>query len=224
MRDIIPFISRTPLFKGISPDELEGILVCLQARKSMYQNQEIILLEGQPVTSVGIVLSGRVQVIKEDYLGNRTIMTEIEPGNLFAETFSCAQTAEIPVTVISAADSSVLWLNYYSIITLCPAACGYHNQLIRNMLSILASKNLMLNQKMEYLAKRSTREKLLAYLSDQAVRQGRSEFVIPFNRQELADFLCVDRSAMSNELCKLRDEGILSFHLNNFTLHHTNLC
>ena len=218
MREFIPFISRTPLFKGISPDELEGILVCLQARKSTYQNQEIILLEGQPVTSVGIVLSGRVQVIKEDYLGNRTIMTEIEPGNLFAETFSCAQTSEIPVTVISTADSSVLWLNYYSIITLCPAACGYHNQLIRNMLSILASKNLMLNQKMEYLAKRSTREKLLSYLSSQARQAGKNSFSIPFNRQELADYLSVDRSAMSTELSRMRDEGIVNFTRNEFEL------
>ena len=146
MKEYIPFLSKTSLFKGISLDELEGMLTCLNAAVSTYSNREIILLEGQSVSSLGIVLTGKVQVIKEDFLGNRTIMTEITPGNLFAETFSCVATDKLPITVLSVTECKVLWVNYRNIITTCPAACGYHNRLLENMLTIIATKNILLNQ------------------------------------------------------------------------------
>lgn len=218
MKELLPFLNKVNLFRGINPEELSGILHCLNARKTSYKKQDVILLEGQSVTSVGIVLSGKVQIIKEDFTGNRNIMAEIAPGNLFAEAYSCVQTENLPLTVLSVTESEVLWVDYRRIVTTCSSACKFHTKLIENMLAILASKNILLSQKIGHISKRTTREKLLAYLSDQAAKRGTNEFDIPFNRQELADYLCVDRSAMSNELCKLEDEGVLKFHLKHFKL------
>lgn len=218
MKDLYNFLSGVPLFHGIAPDELSGMLKCLNAREASYKKQDIILLEGQPVSSVGIVLSGKVQIIKEDFDGSRNIMSDIGKGNLFAEAYSCVKTESLPVTVLSVTDSEILFVDYMKIISVCSSACKFHTRLIENMMRILASKNILLNRKIEHISKRTTREKLLAYLSDQAAKSGKREFDIPYNRQELADYLCVDRSAMSNELCKLQDDGILVFHLNHFRL------
>ena len=221
MKEFLEFLSQVPLFSGINIDELTSILHCLNAKKSNYKKRDFILLEGQTVSSVGVVLSGKVQIVKEDFMGNRNIVADIAPGNLFAESFSCVQTDRLPVTVVSVEKSEILWLDYKHIITTCTSACKFHIKLVENMLSIIASKNIQLSQKIEHLSKRTTRQKMLAYLSDQAIKNGSNEFDIPFNRQELADYLCVDRSAMSNELCKMQNEGILKFNLNHFNLINT---
>lgn len=194
------------------------MLRCLNARTSGYKKQDVILLEGQRVTSVGIVTSGTIQIVKEDFQGNRNIMAECEPGSLFAESYACMQADHLPVTVLSAAESEILWIDSGKIISACTSACRFHVKLIENMMTILAAKNVLLNRKIEYLSKRTTREKLLAYLSDQAAECDGYAFDIPFNRQELADYLCVDRSALSGTLSKLQKEGILEFHLNHFLL------
>ena len=218
MEKYLPMLKRSPLFLGIGEEDLKSMLRCLNARTAVYRRQEIVLLEGQPASSVGVVLSGRVQIVKEDFSGERSILTEIAPGGLFAEAFACARTARIPVTAVSVTESEVLWLDYLRVVSSCSSACRFHIILIENMLAVLASKNILLNQKIEHLSKRSTREKLLSYLSDQAAEKGANEFDIPFNRQELADYLCVDRSAMSGELSRMRREGLLSYHSNHFSL------
>ena len=217
----LKFLKQTPLFRGIREEDLPKLLDCLNAKKSAYGKQDIILLAGQPVSSVGIVLSGQIQIVREDFLGNRDIVTELEPGDLFAESYSFVSADSLPVTVLSVTESEVLWTECGRIVSPCSSACGFHAKLIENMLSILASKNILLNRKIEHLSKRTTREKLLSYLSDQAARSGGREFDIPFNRQELADYLCVDRSAMSSELSRLQKEGILRFRLNHFSLKRT---
>lgn len=218
MKEYFTLFHKIPIFKGIEESSMESLLTCLNARKKTYKKNEIILLAGEAVSDVGIVLSGKVQILREDIKGNRMIMTSLETGSLFAETFACANIQTIPVTVSTATESVVLFIDFRRIVNTCPNACVSHIQLIHNMITILAQKNLMLNQKIEHLSKRSTRDKLLSYLSEQAVLHKASEFVIPYNRQELANYLCIDRSAMSNELCKLRDEGILSFNKNQFRL------
>lgn len=221
MKNHLPFLARVPLFHGIDENELSEMLHCLNAKTAGYQKGEIILLEGQPVSSVGVVLSGQVQIVKEDFSGNRNIMAELGPGSLFAESYACARSASLPVTVVGVAEGEVLWLDYARIVTTCPSACRFHTRLVENMLAILASKNILLSQKIEHVSKRTTREKLLVYLSDQAAH-GSGEFDIPFNRQELADYLCVDRSAMSNELAKMQREGILRFRRNHFRLFNAD--
>jgi CRP/FNR family transcriptional regulator, dissimilatory nitrate respiration regulator len=213
------FLAGIPLFDGISSEELKYLLSCLNAKQQFFTKQEILLLEGQPASLVGIVLSGSVLIVKEDYRGNRIILAEASAGELFSEAFSCAQMEHLPVTVVSAQDSMVLWIDYRRVVSVCSSACGFHAKLIQNMLRILASKNMLLNRKIEYMSKRTIREKLLAFLSDQAAGIVEKEFSIPFSRQELADYLCVDRSALSAELSKMRSAGLLEFHRNRFILH-----
>ena len=219
MKNYLEVLQKTPLFYKMKESEIETILKCLNAMKRAYKKDEIILLAGEPVSQVGLVLEGSVQILREDISGSRTIFANLLAGDLFAEAFACSNLKILPVTVLSVTGSVILFIDYRRIITACSSACVFHIRLIENMMAVLADKNIMLNQKIEHISKRTTREKLLSYLSEQAARHGANEFSIPFNRQQLADYLCVDRSAMSGTLCKLRDEGILSFHRNAFKLY-----
>ncbi|MDL2281245.1 Crp/Fnr family transcriptional regulator [Selenomonadales bacterium OttesenSCG-928-I06] len=194
------------------------MLNCLNAQKRQYNRKQTIFMIGENVTSVGIVLTGNVHIIKEDIFGNRAILADSGEGDLFCESFSCSQTEKLPVTVVAATDSIVLMINYRRIITTCSSACEFHSRLVENMLGILAYKNIALNRKVDYLSKRTTRDKLIEFLSFHQEQANDNVFTIPFNRQELADYLCVDRSAMSNELSKMRDEGLIKFEKNKFEL------
>ncbi|WP_206458134.1 Crp/Fnr family transcriptional regulator [Anaerovorax sp. IOR16] len=207
-----------PLFSQITENEMDSILKCLSAKKKVYQKNTFIISMNHPVSMIGVIVKGSVNVVKEDFWGNRTILTRLSKGDLFGEAFSCAQLQFYPVSVITTEETEILFLDYKKIIKTCSSSCRYHIQLIQNMLQILAKKNILLTQKIEHITKRTTKEKLLSYLSSQAIQAHSQSFKIPFNRQELADYLSVDRSAMSNELCKLRDEGLLTFHRNYFEL------
>lgn len=211
----------SPLFRGISGEDLEQVLQCLNAGTRRYPAGSVILSAGERAEQVGLVLEGRVQVVREEFSGSRTLLTELVPGELFAETFACAPGDEkvLPVTVASVTESAALLLDYRRIVRACPNACPFHTRLIENMLEVLAEKNMALNRRLVHLSRRSTREKLLSYLEEQAALYGRSEFTIPFDRQELADYLCVDRSAMSTALSSLQAEGILKTRRNWFQLN-----
>jgi CRP-like cAMP-binding protein len=163
-------------------------------------------------------LSGQVQIVLEDFYGNRSILAQIGKGNLFGESFAFAENESLPVFVIAAAESKLLFLDCRRLASPCANSCAYHRQLIQNMLKILALKNISLTQKIELVSKKTIREKLLAYLSAEAQKAGKSSFSIPFDRQGLADYLSVDRSAMSAVLSKLRNEGIINFNKNKFEL------
>lgn len=207
-----------PLFHKINETELKSLLVCLSATQKHYKKSQPIFRAGESVQTVGIVLTGNVHVVQEDFWGNRSILANVEAGGLFGESFSCAETEKIPVGVIAVQTSEILWIDYRKIVTTCSSSCVFHTTLIQNMLRILAQKNVLLTEKMELLTRRTTREKLLAYLSAQAQRAGSAEFSIPFNRQELAEYLSVDRSAMSNALSKMQKEGVLRYQKNQFEL------
>lgn len=209
-------LRKCALFQDMQEADIQALLQCLSAEKKRYGKQEFILHAQEQISSVGILLKGMVQILQEDFWGNRGILTILGPGELFGEAFSCAEMDQIPVSVLAVEETELLLIDYRKIITTCAASCVFHTKLIRNMLRILANKNIMLTQKMEYVTKRTTRDKLLSYLSAQAVKAGSRQFEIPFNRQELADYLCVERSAMSNQLSKLQEEGILAFHKNQF--------
>ena len=215
-------LAEIPLFRGIRSEELKKLLSCLRARRRSYAGQEIILMEGQAVSEIGIVLSGRVRIVREDYDGNRMIVAEIPEREMFAESFACARSESLLVTAVSMEKSEILWISSRRMISPCPDTCPYHVSLTENMLSILASKNILLSRKLDYLSKRSIREKLLTFLSDRAPEESGTLFRIPFNRQELADYLCVDRSALSTELGKLKREGILEYEKNCFRLYRAN--
>ncbi len=216
MKGYLPVFSDSLLFRGISQDDLPRMLNCLNARRTRHSRQDLILREGEKISELGFVLFGQAQVTKDDYMGNRTIFADILPGDVFAEAYAFRKELPVPINVISITESEILWLDCGRITGICSKVCNFHTKLVENLLFIMASKNILLNRKIEHISKRTTREKLLAYLSDQAFLQGSRAFSIPFNRQELADYLCVDRSAMSSELSKLQSEGIIRYKLNHF--------
>ena len=214
MRQIYKIASKNPLFRGISQEDFSSMCNCLCARVASYPKDAVLLLTGDAVREVGLVLSGTVRILKEDVGGKVSMMTELDAPELFGEVFACAEVDNSPVTVQAKTNCQVLFLNYRKIITICPSACPFHTGLIENMLRLLAQKTLLLNQKTEILSKRTTREKLLCFFDVQ--RRGARAFTVPYNREAMANYLCVDRSAMSHELSKLRDEGLIRFHKNEF--------
>lgn len=218
MKNIFGKIKSNPLFEGIAFEDFEKLLKCLSAKTRNYKKDEIILLAGNNVNFVGLILSGSVKIIKEDAHGNATILTKLLALELFGETFACAGVNHSPVTVQTAEDSEILFIDYKRSITSCTTACPFHTKLIENMLKLISKKNLLLNQKNEILSKRTTREKLLLFFDNQRGRA--KKFTIPYNREELASHLCVDRSAMSRELCKMRDEGLIDFNKSKFAVYY----
>jgi CRP-like cAMP-binding protein len=211
-------LSECPLFHGLAERDVITLLRCLSSRERRYEKGETALREGDPPTFAGIVRSGRVLVVKDDYFGKRHIVAEVGPGGLFAESLVCAEAETSPVTVIAAVKSTLLLIEYSGIITTCPNACGFHTILIKNMMRILAMRNRQLIDKLEHLTRPNVREKALSYLSERAKAQGTAVFEIPFDRQGLADYLAVDRSALSRQLSALRDEGVIKFRKNRFEL------
>ncbi|MDR2397876.1 MAG: Crp/Fnr family transcriptional regulator, partial [Spirochaetaceae bacterium] len=202
-------------------EEIEKILHCLGARKKHYAKNAFIFIADTPLTEalpLGILLSGKVYLIQDDFWGNRSLIAQVEAGGLVGEAFACGDLDCLPMSALAAETSVLLLVDYNRILRLCSPACAFHTRLIRNMIRILAKHNIGLIKKMEHITRRSTRAKLRSYLSSQAKYTGARDFVIPFNRQELADYLGVDRSAMSHELCKMRDEGLLQFRRNHFSL------
>ena len=211
------------VFTGISIDEIHDMLSCLSARESTYQKDEIIFSYGKHITCLGIVLEGCVHLVKEDFWGNANLLAECVPGDVFGEAYAINSSEALEMNIFAASNCRILFLEVSKILTVCSSACEFHNRLIQNMLTLVARKNFQLNRKLEHMSKRSTKEKLLSYLSMESKKANSPSFTIPFNRQQLADYLSVDRSAMSNELCKLRDESILEFHKDNFTLFEENI-
>ena len=207
-----------PLFDGVSPEDFPGLLDCLGARRMTARKGQIILAEGSPARDVGILLSGRAQLIRTDYYGNRSIMLDIVPGQLFAESFACSHAQTLPVDIAAAEDCVYLLVGARRIMTACSHACAFHSRMIFNLLQIVADRNLTLHERALITGKRTTREKLMAYLLAKAKETGSSSFSIPFDRQALADYLEVDRSGLSSELSKLRKEGYLDCCKNEFRL------
>lgn len=206
------------LFDGIKEDDRSEMLKCLNAKKKQYKKGSTVLGRGGRTSEMGMVLEGSVHMVKDDFWGNRSILGQASPGQMFGEVYACLPWQELEVDVIAAEDTEVLFLDVGRILTVCSSACSFHTRLIRNLLMILAEKNLMLTHKMEHMAQKSTRDKVLSYLSMEAEKQGGPEFAIPFNRQQLADYLSVDRSAMSRELSRMKAEGLLDYHRNRFRL------
>ena len=211
-------IKQCLLFEGIDDNEMKTLFKCLNAFSRFYQKNESVFSVGDRILAVGIVLSGSVHVLQEDYWGNRTILAHVMPGDMFGEAFSCAEIEYLPVSVIAAESTEILLIDYKKIIATCSSTCAFHISLIKNMMKLLAEKNIMLTQKMEIITHRTTRERLLSYLSAQAIKAGTNCFTIPFNRQELADYLSVERSAMSTELSHMKNEGVIKTDRSLFEL------
>lgn len=218
MEQFFPILRQCPLFEGVADRELIPMLDCLGGRTLTVRKGQSVFLEGDPASSVGVVLRGAVRLERQDIGGNRSIVARIGSGRLFGETYACAGVQALPVSSYADEDSVLLLLDCRRITTTCSCACGFHSRVIRNLLRLVAEKNLLLDRKLRITAHRTTREKLLAYLQEQAAAQGSRSFSIPYDRQALADYLEVDRSGLSTELGKLRREGVLECEKNRFRL------
>lgn len=214
----VAFLKTVSLFYGLREESIPEMLNCLGTAQKQYVKGQDILTKGDAVSAVGILLSGSAQVIQEDFFGNRSIIAQLAPADLFAETFVCAGIKKSPVTVIAITACKVLWIQFERIVARCSSACEFHAALIENMLKVIAKKNMIMNQKVNLLSQRSIHEKLMQYFSAMMEESGSRTFQIPFTRSQLADYLCVDRSALSRELSKLRRAGKIKFDKNEFEI------
>jgi CRP-like cAMP-binding protein len=211
-------LKKCPLFDNIAAGDLFGMLNCLRAKVVSFDKKYTIFAEGSPAKLIGIILSGSAQIFQVDYYGNRSILSEIGPSEVFAEAFACAELPALPVSVIANEPTEVMLIDCEHILHTCAGHCSYHQQLIFNLMKDLATKTILFHQKIEITSKRTTRDKLLTYLMFQSKKFDSNSFNIPFDRQELADFLEVDRSGLSSEISKLKKEGIIDSRKNYFEL------
>lgn len=218
MKQYIPILKRTQLFAGVSENEISSMLSCLDARLGEYKKGEYVFQQGTRIRSITILVKGSLHVQNDDYWGNRTIVNHVEVGEMFGEAYIAPESGPLLNDVVAVEDSAVIFFDAARVMTVCSSACRFHSMVVQNLFYSISEKNRRLIQKIGHMSKRTTKEKLISYLSEEAKRQNSSSFTIPFNRQQLADFLSVDRSAMSNELCKMRDEGLLRFNRNWFEL------
>ena len=218
MKKYIEILKRTQLFSGVSDTEISAMLNCLQAKLLTFQKGDYVFREGERIDNITVLVKGKLLVQHDDFWGNRNIINVIRVGEMFGEAYVAPESGSLLNDVIAEEDSAVIFFDVRRIRTVCSTACRFHSMVIQNLFFAISEKNRKLVQKIGHMSKRSTRAKLLSYLSEEAKRQNSSHFTIPFTRQQLADFLCVDRSAMSNELCKMRDEGLLQFAKNQFIL------
>ncbi|MBE6995843.1 MAG: Crp/Fnr family transcriptional regulator [Ruminococcaceae bacterium] len=212
------FLSKTVLFHGITPEELKEMLLCLRAETKSYRRGEVIFRAGDTVSDLGLVLSGSVSVENDDVWGNKSILDRVQPGQAFAETYACVPGAPLMISAVATEPAEILFLDMSRVLYPCSNACGFHNKLVRNLLAIASQKNLNLSRRIFHTSSKSIRGRLLSYLSFQSMQQGSREFVIPFNRQQLADYLSVDRSALSNELSKMQRDGLIRVERSHFRL------
>lgn len=211
MKNLYEKLKKVPLFDNIQEKEINEIIN--QSYIKSYQKDEFILKAGDFIFNTGIILKGEISVISEDFWGNKNIISTLSEGNIFAEIFSLKNNIPLNVSVVSNEDSTILFINVNEIIN------KTRNFIfIKNLMNIISTKTLMLNRKNELLSKRTIREKVMTFLSQQALNTKENSFKIPFSREEMADFLAVDRSALSRELSKMKKEGIIAYNKNNFTL------
>ena len=218
MKEYIPILTKTKLFVGANEVEISAMLSCLQARVQTYKKGEYVFQQGEKLDTITVLVEGCRHIQRDDYWGNRSIMNVIGVGEMFGEAYVTPESGALLNDVIAVEDSIVLFFDVKRTLSTCTSACRFHAMVVQNLFFAISEKNLKLVQKLGHMAKRSTREKLMSYLSEEAKKQNSATFEIPFNRQQLADFLSVDRSAMSNELCKMRDAGLLTFEKKRFTL------
>lgn len=219
MKKYMDLIRKSKLFYGMSCEDIEAMLECLDAHGRKFSNGEYIYRIGDVPEKAAMILDGSVYVDREDHWGNKSIIAEISRGGLIGEVYSLIDGGPMTINAVAAGDVYVLFMNMKKVFSACTNLCPHHARLMKNLVSVMAFRNYELTRKIEHISQRTTRSKLLSYLSEQALIKNNSEFDISFNRQQLADFLSVERSAMSKELGKLKNEGIIEFDKNHFKLN-----
>lgn len=218
MKEYFSSLRKCPLFNQIEDENLFALLGCLGAKIQHFTKHQLIMAEGEPAKNIGIILSGTAQLVQIDYYGNRSIIANVDSAHLFGESFACAGVEELPVNVIASGDVDAMLIDCSRILHSCSNACSFHNQMIYNLMKVVAKKNIIFNQKITITSKRSTKEKLIAYLMAEAKANQSDTFTIPYDRQELADYLGVERSGLSVEIGKLRKAGMIETNKNRFKI------
>ena len=218
MKDFVPVLKKTKLFSGVGDEEISTLLSCLGASLFTYKKGEFVLRQGEHLSDILVLVEGSLHIQRDDYWGKRSILGHIGIGEIFGEAYAAPDSGTLLNDVIAVEDSAVYFFDVKRVISTCSSACRFHTMVVQNLFFAISEKNRTLVQKLDYLSRRTTREKLISYLSEEAKKQNSPRITIPFNRQQLADYLSVDRSAMSNELGKMRDEGLLEFEKNRFRL------
>lgn len=218
MKEYIPILSKTKLFLDMPEEDIVAMLGCLQARKKSFRKGEYVLRQGEHINDITVLVEGHLHVQKDDYWGNRSIISTLGVGEIFGEAYVGPDSGVLLNDVVAVEDSVVIFFDVFRLINVCSSACRFHSMVVQNLFLAISEKNRQLLQKLGHMSKRSTREKLISYLSEEAKKQKSGTITLPFNRQQLADFLSVDRSAMSSELGKMRGEGLIVFEKNKFTL------
>lgn len=211
-------LSNTQLFRGIDEQEIPSLFQCLGASKSEYKKGEVILAEGTVTQNVGIILSGQAIISHNDVWGNTSILGNAAPGDVIAEVYASIPGQPLLITVSAAEDTTVMFLNVGRILTVCTSACPFHTTLVHNLLTVCARKSLQLSQKILHTGSKTIRGRLMSYFSECARTAGSSLFTVPYNRQQLADYLNVERSALCNELSKMQKDGLIRYQRNQFQL------
>ena len=222
MEKYFDLLTKTTLFSGVQREELASLLHCMQARVVRVEKGMPVFLEGDEAGFIGLVLEGSVQIVHDDYYGTRSVLGHTGPGELFAETYACSNITTMPVSGYALQQSTIMFFSCRKMLTVCSNACQFHNRIVKNLLQVVAEHNVSMSRKIRFMSQKSTRQKLTAYLLDQAKKAKSPEFTIPFDRQALADYLAVERSAMSAELSKMQKEGILVTKGSHFILRLTN--
>ncbi|MGN0969741.1 MAG: Crp/Fnr family transcriptional regulator [Evtepia sp.] len=211
-------VKSCPLFRGIDPEDLGAMLKCMSAREIEPERGEFIMTTPGSAPLMGVVLAGEVEMISEDYFGKKSLLTVLPVGSVFGESYSCVKARNRTIAYQASGKCRVLLLDYDRILHACKLVCRFHHRMIENMVELIAEKNLELIEKLEVTSRTSIREKLLTYLTRQAERTGSATFQVPMGRTELAEYLCTDRSAMTRELSRMREEGLIDFDKRTFTL------
>ncbi len=214
MEEILDLKS-SPLFEGIKPEKLEKLFHCLGAYTSSYNTEEVLVDYGDEVSSIGTVLKGKVDVCNPVNRREKMTSSSVGPGMHFCEALACSRGMKSCIKVVATESCDVLWLPTDRIASVCHYTCIFHIQLTSNLMRLLAHDNLAVWERLDVVSRRTTRDKLDTYLSYRMNEVGQP-FEIPLNRNQLAEHLCVDRSAMSRELGHMRDEGIIEFRANEF--------
>ena len=212
------FLSKTNIFSGITVNEIKSLIKCINAIEKIYEKDDIILHAGNSCECMGLVISGSVNIIANYYWGGSNIFGHVTAGRIFAEAYSLLSGNELLCDVSAAEKTSVLFMNTKKILAVCKNACPSHILLMQNLIKISAQKNLSLSSRMMHTASKRIRDRLLSYLSEQAFLSGSNQFTVPFSRQQLADYLGTERSALSGELSKMRRDGLIDYNKNRFVL------
>lgn len=219
MKKYIDLLCDTALFQNINQMDMESMLKCLNPYEKSYDKGNYITHSGESINSIGLVLRGTVQMLKEDVWGNTAILAIMQEKSIFGEAFVCSRSFSSTVSFRATADCDVLFLSFDKILHSCSKACEFHHQLIDNMVIVIAEKNIQLMEKLEITSKKTLREKILIYLSRQAQQNNNLHFTVPMGRLDLADYLDADRSALSRELSRMKDDGLIDYDKSTFRLY-----